>query len=79
MRTLYVGGLTEEATAEQLRAIFSGFGHLDGARVVLKPATGECRGFGYVTFRAEEAAQRAMASLNGRAVDGAQWRVDLAS
>ena len=78
MRTLYVGGLAAEATEAHLRSAFSGFGTLDEARVVLKASTGECRGFGYVTFRAEDAALRAMESLNGRAFDGNRWRVDLA-
>lgn len=79
MRTLYVGGLTADATAELLRSTFSRFGSLRAARVVLKPSTGKCRGFGYVTFDREREASLAMTELNGRVIDGTRWRVDLAT
>jgi nucleolar protein 4 len=78
MRTLFVGGLAPEATGEQLRSIFSAFGALEAARVVVRAATGQCRGFGYVTFSDELAASAAMSALNGRVVEGNRWRVDLA-
>ncbi len=78
MRTLYVGGLRADTTVETLRDIFTEFGALQGARVVMRPNTGKCRGFGYVTFAVETEATRAMSALNGRVVDGNRWRVDLA-
>lgn len=77
MRTLYVGGLPADATSESLREMFGAFGPLQAARVVRRSATGKCRGFGYVTFDADAAAQRAMLELDGRVVEGNRWRVDL--
>jgi RNA recognition motif-containing protein len=77
MRTLYVGGLPADATADSLRSIFARFGALEAARVVMRSTTGTCRGFGYVTFTAEPEAQRAMTELDGRVVQGNRWRVDL--
>lgn len=77
MRTLYVGGLPADATEESLREIFSKFGALEAARVVMRSTTGKCRGFGYVTFTAEPEAQQAMSELDGHVVHGNRWRVDL--
>lgn len=77
MRTLYVGGLPADATEESLREIFSKFGALEAARVVMRSTTGKCRGFGYVTFGAEPEAERAMTELDGHVVHGNRWRVDL--
>jgi RNA recognition motif-containing protein len=79
MRTLYVGGLTADATVEQLRLTFSRFGKLRAARIVMKPSTGKCRGFGYVTFARELEASAAMVELNGHVIDGSRWRVDMAT
>ena len=48
MRTLYVGGLNSEATADRLRDLFGQFGGITDARVVMRPSSDKCRGFGYV-------------------------------
>ena len=78
MRTLYVGGLAPDASESELREIFSQYGHLEAARVVMRPSTGECRGFGYVTFLEELEAKKAMYALNGEVVEGNRWRVEIA-
>ena len=78
MRTLYVGGLTPDTTAEKLRELFARFGAICHARVVMRPATGSCRGFGYVTFDDDRSAVSAMEKLDGHVVRGTKLRVDLA-
>ena len=78
MRTLYVGGLNPETTADRLRDLFEQFGGISEARVVLRPRTGKCRGFGYVTFLLDRDALHAMNELDGRVVRGDRLRVDLA-
>lgn len=45
----------------------------------MKPSTGKCRGFGYVTFARELEASAAMVELNGHVIDGSRWRVDMAT
>ncbi len=78
MRTLYVGGLHPDTTAEGLEALFARHGTVCEARVVMRPSTGHCRGFGYVTFASPSDARRAKAALDGHELDGSRLRVDLA-
>jgi RNA recognition motif-containing protein len=75
MRTLYVGGLPPETDSDALASMFAEFGELSAARVVMRPSTGRCRGFGYVTFATREAAKRARLALDGTLVDGGTLRV----
>jgi RNA recognition motif-containing protein len=58
--------------------LFSRFGELSDARVVLRPNTTQCRGFGYVTFASGEQAALARAELDGLELDGGTIRVELA-
>lgn len=74
-RTLYVGGLPPETDSDALRTMFSEFGELSAARVVMRSATGRCRGFGYVTFKTARAAIVAKLALDGRIMDGGRLRV----
>jgi RNA recognition motif-containing protein len=75
MHTLYVGGLPPETNSEALHDLFGRFGELAAARVVMRPRTGRCRGFGYVTFGAASAAHKAKQALDGLEMDGARLRV----
>jgi len=70
--------LAADASEASLRDVFSRFGRLEAARVVMRPSTGECRGFGYVTFTEELEAKKAMSALNGEEVQGNRWRVSIA-
>lgn len=72
-RTLYVGGLPPETDSDALRTMFSEFGELAAARVVMR--SGSCRGFGYVTFKTVRAAIVAKLALDGRIMDGGRLRV----
>ncbi len=78
MRTLYVGGLEPDATAEGLRTLFEDFGEVVEVRVVTRPGTTRCRGFGYVTLADESSALAAKAALDGRSLGAARLRVELA-
>jgi RNA recognition motif-containing protein len=75
-KKLFIGGLSWSTTDETLGAAFGAFGEVIEARVVTERGTGRSRGFGFVTFGAEEAAKAAVAEMNGRELDGRQIRVD---
>lgn len=64
MRTLYIGGLPPDADHGTLRRLLSAFAGMVRARVITLPS-GLCKGFGYATFESEEAASRALDSLDG--------------
>jgi RNA recognition motif-containing protein len=66
---LYVGNLGFNLTDAQLQSIFAEHGAVDSAQVIRNQETGRGRGFGFVEM-ADGEAQKAMAVLNGKDVEG---------
>ena len=64
MRTLYIGGLPPDTDHRTLRRLLSAFRGMVRARVITLPS-GLCKGYGYVTFDSEEAAELAAMTLDG--------------
>ena len=50
--------------------MFEAFGTVDRVSVVTDRETGRARGFGFVEMSPDEEAERAIAALNGRELDG---------
>lgn len=73
---LFCGGLAWATDDASLRAAFESFGVITDARVVLDRETGRSRGFGFVSFADEAAAQAAVAAMDGANVDGRSIRVN---
>ncbi len=67
---LFVGGLPFATTSDQLREIFAKVGEVADANVVSDKMTGRSRGFGFVEMASEDAAKKAIETLNGSEVDG---------
>lgn len=69
-KKIFIGGLRYEITEKDLESEFSKFGQVINARVVRDASTGASKGFGFVTFSEESAAQAALimdgSQLNGR-------------
>jgi RNA recognition motif-containing protein len=63
-KTLFVGNLTWEASADDLLALFQAHGRVFHAQVVTDVETGRSRGFGFVEMNADDALN-AVNSLNG--------------
>jgi cold-inducible RNA-binding protein len=77
-KKLFVGSLSWDTNDESLRNAFSSHGEISEAVVVSDRDTGRSRGFGFVTFEDDEAADKAVAALNGTELDGRTIRVDVA-
>ena len=75
MLTLYVGNLPADVDAEGLRALFADHGAVTSATVVVDPATGHSRGFGFVEME-DAAARRAVDALDGIVLAGGMLRVN---
>jgi hypothetical protein len=75
---LFVGGLSPETTAAELRVAFAKFGELVDVAVVSDRATNRSRGFGFVTYAQSTAADAAIKELNGTELDGGRIRVNRA-
>ena len=67
-KNLYVGNLSFQATADDLKDAFSQFGTVTRAQVVADRETGRSRGFGFVEMSA--GADEAVANLNGAQFQG---------
>ena len=75
---LFVGGIAFITTEEGLHAFFAQAGEVASAAIVTDRDTGRSRGFGFVEMTSAEDAQRAVADLNGRDLDGRSLKVEIA-
>jgi len=71
---IYVGNLPYTIGNEQLAQIFSAYGDVNEATVVMDRDSGQSKGFGFVEMEAA-AAQTAITSLNGTTIDNRMLRV----
>jgi cold-inducible RNA-binding protein len=70
MTNIFVGNLSFHTTEQTLRALFEQFGTVDRVSLVTDRETGKARGFGFVEMAQKAEAENAIASLNGRELDG---------
>ncbi len=73
---LFVGNLAWSVTSEKLYEVFSAFGPVVEAKVLVDRATNRSRGFGFVTFQNEADADRATAEMHNQEIDGRPVRCD---
>ena len=76
---LFVGGLSWDTTADDLRKTFEDVGAVVDAVIVLDRDTGDSRGFGFVTMADRRAATKAVRDLSGFELDGRSIRIDIAT
>jgi RNA recognition motif-containing protein len=77
-KRIYVGNLPWSVTQEKLNELFSSFGEIEEALVIANKYTGRSRGFGFVTYKNDEDADKAMAEMNEKDVEGRRLVVKLA-
>jgi len=77
-KKLFVGGLNWKTTDEGLREAFASFGQITEAKVITDRETGRSRGFGFVNFVDDSAADQAIAAMNGQELDGRPVQVNVA-
>ena len=75
MKKIYVGNLPFTTTDADLRKLFTTYGVVNTASVVMDRESGRSRGFGFVEMDAA-CADTAIAALNGRDLDGRSLRVN---
>ena len=73
---LYVGNLSFSSTIETVREAFARIGEVTDVHIVTDRATGQSRGFGFVTMGSQAEAQKAIESMNGANLDGRALRVN---
>ena len=69
-KKIFVGNLSFDTTSADLEALFSQAGTCESAAVITDRATGRSRGFGFVEMSSASEAQKAIADLNGKDLQG---------
>ncbi|KAL3698821.1 hypothetical protein R1sor_012897 [Riccia sorocarpa] len=77
-RKLFVRGLAWETTSQALRDAFEQYGEIEEGAVITDKATGKSRGFGFITFKHMDSAQRALKEPS-KNIDGRITVCNLAS
>ena len=67
---IFVGNLAFGSTDHDLRQLFEPYGAVDEIRVIMDRETGRSKGFGFVEMPDGTAARTAMATLQGKEVEG---------
>ncbi|KAH7344116.1 hypothetical protein B0J17DRAFT_765239 [Rhizoctonia solani] len=75
--TVFVGRLSWNVDNDWLSTEFAGCGTVVAARVQMDRNTGKSRGFAYVEFSSPAEAQKAVAEMNGKQIDGREVNVDI--
>jgi cold-inducible RNA-binding protein len=76
MKNIFVGNLNFGATEDAVRSLFEQYGAVERVSIVTDRDTGQPRGFGFVEMSANADADRAIAELNGRELDGRALNVN---
>jgi RNA recognition motif-containing protein len=76
---IFVGGLSYTTTEKGLEEAFAKFGAISEVKVVTDHETQKSKGFGFVTFDTEAAAQNAIADMDGQEIDGRRVGVNIAN
>ena len=69
-KKIYVGNLPFSATNDSLNEMFSKFGSVDSAKIVMDRDTGRSKGFGFVEMSTDDEAAAAIDKLNGSDLGG---------
>jgi RNA recognition motif-containing protein len=73
---IYVGNLPWSVKDDELRNLFTEFGDVSNANVIMDKFSGRSRGFGFVEMPDSSAAEDAIKALNEKEIGGRNLRVN---
>jgi len=73
---LYVGNLSFSIDDEALKKLFSSYGEIEEVTVIKDKYSGRSKGFGFVTFKKDESAKKAISEMNEKEVEGRNLKVN---
>lgn len=73
---VYVGNLPFTVDRDKLMELFKSYGEVEEAVVISDKFSGRSKGFGFVTFKEDEAANKAIAEMNEKEVEGRNLKVN---
>ncbi|OLC94153.1 MAG: RNA-binding protein [Acidobacteria bacterium] len=69
-KKIYVGNLSYQMTEADLSDMFTQIGAVESVQIITDRDTGRSKGFGFVQMSDDEAAEKAIAQLNGKEING---------
>ncbi len=75
---IYVSNLSFNTNDAELNELFSKFGEVSSAKVIMDRESGRSRGFGFVEMPSNEEGKDAMLGLNNKEVEGRAMSVSIA-
>ena len=75
---IFVSNLGFQVKDEDLKGIFTEFGEVSSAKVIMDKFTSRSKGFGFVEMPDDAAAQTAISSLDGTMMEGRPLKVSVA-
>jgi len=73
---VYVGNLPFSVDKAKLEELFAPFGEIEEAVVISDKFSGRSKGFGFVTFKNDEDAKKAIGEMNDKEVEGRPLKVN---
>ncbi|MEK6917804.1 MAG: RNA-binding protein [Nanoarchaeota archaeon] len=73
---VYVGNLSFAIDNNKLNELFSEFGGIEEAIVIVDKFSGRSKGFGFVTFKDDDSAKKAISEMNDKEVEGRKLKVN---
>ena len=69
-KRIYVGNLPFSIALDKLKELFSQYGEIEDATIVTNKFSGRSKGFGFVEFKEDSAADAAISEMNNKNVEG---------
>ena len=76
MKNIFVGNLSFQVSETELRAAFEPYGEVLRVNIVTDRETGRARGFAFLEMANADEADRAIAEMNGKSLDGRNLTVN---
>ena len=73
---VYVGNLPFSVDQEGLKGLFADYGEMEEVTVISDKFSGRSKGFGFITFKDEESAKKAISEMNDKEIEGRKLKVN---
>ena len=75
-KKIYVGNMSYDNDETTLNELFSEFGEVISAKVIVDQFSGRSKGFGFIEMANDDEAMAAINALNGKEISGRQIKVN---
>jgi RNA recognition motif-containing protein len=75
---IYVSNISFHTSEDDLKNLFSKFGAVTSAKIIMDRETNESRGFGFIEMQSAEEGNKAIEGLNGKEIEGRALSVSVA-